>query len=234
MTNRPKKKLEDWQERLAAEAARLQEIKARAMRPDGCGDEIVEMAPARGPVRQFQPRETVRTPSGQLRVARAGHNGRDALARADAFDVMQQQSSRRKKDAPALFTPGQISAGRDYAALYERCASAGVRCSSIEAMAGAGGQGSFIDAVIRDSRRLAALDRAIGNDVVLSPRNAQAHADRGRRVMRASDLVVGVCVQGYTISQMLQKFGWARSPVVRKKTTDALCAALDRMQGFRD
>lgn len=220
--------------RLQQEAERIARMKADAARPDGCGSEIVDVAPGRGAVRRFQPRAVVRGASGQLRVTRNGHNGHDALARADAFDVMQQQSSRRKKDAPALFTPGQISAGRDYAALYERCASAGVRCSSIEAMAGAGGQGSFIDAVIRDSRRLAALDRAIGNDVVLSPRNAQAHADRGRRVMRASDLVVGVCVQGHTISQMLQKFGWSRSVRNTKETMAALHSALDRMQGFRD
>lgn len=219
--------------RLAGEADRIARIKADAARPDGCGSEIVDVAPGRGPVRRFQPREAVRTASGQVRVARAGHNGNDALARADAFDVMQQQSSRRKKDAGALFTPGQISAGRDYAALYERCASAGVRCSSVEATGG-GGQGSWIDAVIRDSRRLAALDRAIGSAVVLSPRDAQAHADRGRKIMRTSDLVAGVCVEGRTISQMLQSFGWCRSPFIRKKTMGALCAALDRMQGFRD
>lgn len=220
--------------RLQQEADRIARMKADAARPDGCGSEIVDVAPGRGAVRRFQPREVVRTSGGQLRVTRAGHNGHDALARADAFDVMQQQSARRKKDAPALFTAGQIGAGRDYAALYERCASAGVRCSSVEAMGGAGGQGSFIDAVIRDSRRLAALDRAIGSSVVLSPRGAQAHADRGRRVMRASDLVIGVCVQGQTVSQLLQKFGWVRSPSVRKKTTAALCAALDRMQGYRE
>lgn len=222
------------QSRLKQEADRIARMKADAARPDGCGSEIVDVAPGRGAVRRFQPREVVRTSAGQLRVARSGHNGHDALARADAFDVMQQQSSRRKKEAPALFTAGQISAGRDYAALYERCASAGVRCSSVEAMGGAGGQGSFIDAVIRDSQRLAALDRAIGSAVVLSPRDAQAHADRGRRMMRASDLVRGVCVEGKTISQMLQSFGWLRSPHIRKKTMVSLCAALDRMQGFRD
>ena len=220
--------------RLAQEADRLAGIKAASRRPDGCGPEIVDCAPARGPVQRFQPREAVITPAGHVRVARAGFMGFDALRRADAFDVMQLQASRRSKGAAPLFTVGQVAAGRDYAALYERCASAGVRCSSVESLGGGGGQGSFIDAVIRDSRRLAALDRAIGNAVVLSPRGAQAHADRGRRVIRAGDLVVGVCIKGQTVSQLLQSFGWSRSPGSRNKITGALCAALDRVQGFRD
>jgi hypothetical protein len=160
--------------------------------------------------------------------------GFDALRRADAFDVMQQQASRRNKDAMPMFSVGQVAAGRDYAALFERVQSAGVRCSSVESLGGGGGQGSFIDAVIRDSQRLASLDQAIGKEVVLSPRGAQAHADRGRRLIRASDLVVGVCVGGQTVSQLLQSFGWSRSPTSRKKITAGLCSALDRMCGFRD
>lgn len=220
--------------RLAREAARLDRIKSNAARPDGCGPEIVDVAPARGPVQRFQPREAVVTQNGQVRVARAGYMGFDALRRADAFDVMQQQASRRAKDTKPLFTARQIAAGRDYAALYERVQSAGVRCSSIESLGGNGGQGSFIDAVIRVGRRLAALDGAIGVDVVLSPRGAQAHADRGRRVIRANDLVIGICVGGKTVSQLLQSFGWSRSPTARNKITGALCCALDRMCGFRD
>lgn len=220
---------------LSDEADRIAQIKNRAARPDGCGPEIVDVAPARGPVQRFQPREVVMTEAGQVRVTRAGHLGHDALRRGDAFDVMQEKArGRAGKDAAPLFSAGQISAGRDYAALYERCAAAGVKCSSIEALGGAGGQGSFIDAVIRDSRRLAELDRRVGDDVVLSPRGANAHADRGRKVVRTSDLVHAVCVEGQTISQMLQRFGWSQTPKARKKTTDALCAALDRMQGFRD
>lgn len=230
-----RKDIAAMRQRLTDEADRLADIKARSARPDGCGSEIVDVAPARGPVQRFQPREVVMTDAGQVRVTRSGHNGNDALRRGDAFDVMQEQASRRRSyPAVQLFTAGQISAGRDYAALYERCAAAGVRCSSIEAMGGTGGQGSFIDAVISDSRRLAALDRAVGDNVVLSPRGAQAHSDRGRKIVRASDLVHGVCVEGLTTSQMLQRFGWPRGMATVKTTRAALCAALDRMQGFRD
>lgn len=219
--------------RLAEEAERLAKMKERAMKPEGVGPEIVEMAPARGPVRRFQPREALITASGSIRVSRSGHMGYDALQIADAFDVMEQQAKRRSGDAAALFSAGQVSAGRDYAALFERCQTAGVRCSSIEAM-GSGGDGSFIDAVIRDSRRLAALHRAIGSAVVLSPRGEKAHSDRGRRVLSTHDLVFCVCVEGLTISQLLQKFGWSVNAHYRNKTRAALCAALDRMQGFRD
>ena len=221
-------------QRLSGEADRLQEIKVRSSRPAGCGPEIIDIAPARGPVRAFQPREVVMTDSGQVRVARSGHNGYDALQRADAFDLMMLRGKgRASADATPMFTAGQISAGRDYAALYERCQSAGVRCSSVEALGG-GGQGSYIDAVMRDSGRLAALDRAVGTEVVLSSRGAQAHADRGRKIVRASDLVHGVCVGGLTIGQVLRKFGWPVTTVVRTRTRFALCACLNRMQGFAD
>lgn len=221
--------------RLIAEAERIAKIREASARPFGCGPEIVDVAPARGPVQRFQPREAVITAKGQVRVMRSGYKGHDALRRADAFDVMMTQSRRRKPDGPALFTAGQISAGRDYAALYERCAAAGVRCSSVEAQGGGScGQGSFIDAVIRDSRRLTALQMAIGTEVVLSPRNAQAHSDRGRRLVRIQDVVFGVCVTGQTVRQLLQSNGWSGSTALAKKTMAALCAALDRMQGFRD
>ncbi|ARU02986.1 hypothetical protein [Yoonia vestfoldensis] len=220
---------------LADETARIDQIKARSARPDGCGPEIVDVAPARGMVQRFQPREVVLTKAGNVRVTRAGHNGHDALRRGDAFDVMMEKArGRAGKEAPPLFTAGQISAGRDYAALYERCAAAGVKCSSIEALGGCGGQGSFIDALIRDSRRLASLDRAVGRDVVLSPRKAHAHSDRGRRVVCVLDLVQAVCVENLTISQTMNRFGWPRTPASVKAARTALCFALDRMQGYRD
>ena len=217
--------------RLAAEADRITRIKELSTRPENCGDAIVEMAPARGPVQRFQPCETVITAAGQVRVRRVGHNGQDALRRADAFDVMQLRSRARKPDGPPLFTAAQIGIGRDYAALYERCAAAGVRCSSVEALGhGGSGQGSFIDALIRDRRRLAAMERAIGSDVVLEPRGALAHRERGRQGLRVCDVVRGVCISGQTISQLLQSFGWSRAPAFTKETMAALCAALDRMR----
>ncbi|MFQ1702918.1 hypothetical protein ACJ5NV_20270 [Loktanella agnita] len=223
--------------RLAAEADRIGQIKGRSTRPDDCGEAIVDIAPARGPVQRFQPRETTIDTGGKVRTRRVGHEGQNALRRADAFDVMQQQSVRRRPDAAPLFTAAQIGAGRDYAALYERCASAGIRCSGIHELdsgsgGGMGGQGTFIDALIRDRRRLAAMERAIGTEIVIKPRGAQAHSDRGRKAITAHDLVYGVCLQGLTISQLLQRFGWSRAPSVTKTVRAALCAALTRLQGI--
>ena len=223
--------------RLAAEADRITQLKQRSARPDDCGEAIVDIAPARGPVQRFQPTEVAITTAGQVQRRPVGHAGQNALRRADAFDVMQLRSRARKKDAPPLFTAAQIGAGRDYAALVERCAAAGIRCSSFDDLdmgrasgGGTGGQGTFIDALIRDRRKLAAMERAIGTEVVLRPHGAQAQADRGRRALRISDIIREVCITGLTISQLLHKAGWSRSPSFTKATMAALCAALDRMR----
>ncbi|MFQ1700792.1 hypothetical protein ACJ5NV_09365 [Loktanella agnita] len=224
--------------RLAAEADRIGQIKDRSSRPEDCGEAIVDIAPARGPVQRFQPRETTIDTGGKVRTRRVGHEGQNALRRADAFDVMQQQSARCRPDAAPLFTAAQIGTGRDYAALYERCAAAGIRCSGIHELdsgsggSGTGGQGTFIDAVIRDRRRLDAMERAIGTEIVIKPRGVQAHSDRGRKAITAHDLVYCVCLQGLTISQLLQRFGWSRAPSVSKTVRAALCGALTRLQGM--
>lgn len=223
--------------RLEQEAERIAQLKQRATAPASCGPDIVPMAPGRGAVRRFQPGQAVITEAGHVRVTRAGHLGRDALARADAFDVMLAQSARRRPsdgaNAKPLFTTGQIMAGRDYAVLAERYDAAGVRCSSVEALGG-GGQGSFIDAVIQDGRRLAWMRDKIGDAVVLSPRGAAAHSDRGRRIIRTRHIVDAVCIEGLTISQLLQSCGWPRTKARVNEIRQALAAALDRMRGFRD
>ena len=217
--------------RLAAEADRITQLKQRSARPDDCGEAIVDIAPARGAVQRFQSTVTTITTAGQIQRRPVGHEGRNALRRADAFDVMQQQAARRRPDGPPLFTAIQIGTGRSYASLYERCTAAGVRCSSVEALGqGGSGQGSFIDALIHDHRRLATFELAIGSGIVLAPRGARAHADHGRQALRVSDVVRGVCISGLTISQLLQSFGWSRSPTFTKETMGALCAALDRMR----
>ena len=225
------KKTKSGRDRLAAEAGRIEGIKSNSEKPMGVGSEIVDIAPARGAVRRFQPKEAQITEAGNIRVTRVGYKGHDALQIADAFDLMQLQASRRNKAVGPLFSAGQISAGRDYAALYEKVQSAGVKCSSVEALGG-GGQGSFIDAVLRDSRRLADLQRCIGSDVVLRPKRARPSQDATRRPIKASDVVREICVGGRTVSQLLQKFGWSRSPAFTKQITGALQDALDRMQGF--
>ncbi|MCB5199032.1 hypothetical protein LGQ03_07250 [Loktanella sp. TSTF-M6] len=225
--------------RLAAERQRIADIKAASARPFGAGPEIVDVAPARGTVERFTPRETVNR-GGRTVVQRSGWRGHDALRVSDAFDVMEAQAARRfaaeeKKRAlkdPAskarMFVPpfskAQLIAGRDYAALSERVASAGVRCSSVEAL-GAGGQGSFIDAVIRDVRHLDAMLASIGDVVVLAP----VRKGRARRVIRARALVDQVCIANRTLSDVLLAAGWTSQQGSRDALRTGLCQALDRM-----
>lgn len=220
---------------LQSEAARIAALKARAARPFGAGAEIVDMAPARGPVAQFQPREAVNR-GGKTMTVRAGWRGQDALRRADAFDVMEAQAQRRAKvdgklpkGYRPLFTTGQLVAARDYAALAERVEASGVKCSSIEAMgAGSGGQGSWIDAVLADAQQVAVIRARIGSVSVLVPKNAGGK----RAIVWAQDLVDRVCIAEQTLSEVLRAYGWGRNKVVAAALSDGLAKALDRMQGF--
>jgi hypothetical protein len=131
-----------------------------------------------------------------------------------------------------LFTVRQVEAGRAYARLYERCAAEGVRCSSPEArISGGTGQSGrdWIDGVIARGRMLAVIQAAIGDGVALAPRNARAHADRGRRVIRVRQLVDAVCVEGQTIAAVLRANGWGYGRPAPEQLLKALTDALDRM-----
>ncbi len=197
-------------------------------RPAGVSPEIL-MAPARGQLYEFRETETVMTPNGP-RLRYATEHGLRPARVGDAFDTMLDQAARRAgKDALPPFSFDQIEAGRAYAKLAERVAAAGVQCSSIEAQARGSGGGSWIDAVLHDSRRLDVMRSKVGADLVLEPRGAAAHRDRGRRAITVRDLVDAVCLEGRTLSGVLARFGWGRNTRNVKALRDALCAALDRL-----
>jgi hypothetical protein len=217
-------------------AVRVQSMDMRVARmnveatPPVTASPVIIPAPARGPTKVVQLRETVATENGP-RVRRTTVDGFHPVQAADAFDRMELQARRRKADGAPLFTAQQVDAGRAYAALAERCAAEGVRCSSVEGQTG-GGQGGgrdWIDGVIVRSDRLASLQAAIGDGVALSPRGLQAHADRGRKVVRVRDLVDRVCIHGKTLSQVLKAKGWDANGRTIEAARAALCAALDRM-----
>lgn len=213
------------------EAEAVSRVRAAGAVPERCGPEIPE-APARGPFQVFQPVEMV--PGSALRARPAGWQGRDAIRMGDAFDVMAEQARRQKAAAP--FTPGQVQAGRDYARLVERLDAAGVRCSSLEALAQrGGGGGSFVDAVLRDRQRLQAMRHRIGDGLAIEVRRVRP-SDRGgvrRRAMSDRVLVDLVCVREKCLSEILRSFGWAASTKNRAALRAALCGALDRMQGYK-
>lgn len=225
----------DVQARLSEERARLAEVRAAGAVPESCGPEI-PAAPARGPGVAFQPRRSVMTPSGP-RGRRDGWQGRDALRVSDAFDRMHDQAkrahARKGKDAAPFvppFTPGQEQVGRSYAALSERVAACGVKCSSIERGSDGGAGLTVSEAVQRDLKRLAALHRRIGDglakDVV---RPSQGGA---RMAIRVRALVDGVCLGDQSVGEVAARFGWGNDARLVERLRVALAAALDRMQGY--
>lgn len=214
---------------LAHDDARVEALR-RVSVPPALVSTAVPVAPARGPVVAVPQVRTVMTANGPRPV----HDTMDGFhpARAeDAFDRMTIKSRNRKADgSAALFTVAQVEAGRAYAALYERCASEGLRCTSPEArVQGQAGHLDWIEGVIARSRRLAAMQAVIGQDVALSPRNARAHADRGRRVITTRRLVDAVCVEGMTLAGVLRAHGWTVQTKPAQQLRDALRLALDRM-----
>lgn len=218
---------------LGGEAARMDDLRARASIPDECGD-MIPSAPGRGAFVMFTPREMVKTESGAIRSRQSGYCGRKAIRSADAFDVMQEQSARasraKKRDGSApMFTVAQITAGREYASLFERYQAAGAKCSSLEASSRSGpASGSFMDAVIRDGQRLERMRAAIGSGWALEPRRVGPHGDR-RRAIPMVDVVHMVCIGGHTVTEILRSFGWAHGAKNSAPLVQALRDALDRM-----
>lgn len=224
---------DDW--RSMSAAARVEVVKSSGLAPSGVGDRIVPCAPARGPVERFTPREVVRTDAGNFRTVRNGHCGFDAIRRADAFDVMEAQAARRSKARNKAHTPlfsvAQMLAGREYGALSEKHSAAGARCSSLEAAHRGSSGGSYIDALVAEGQRLQRMRAAIGDAWAMEPRRTAPNGDQ-RRAIRVRALVDLVCIEGKTLSQVLDRFGWSRKTTHIDELRQHLRAALDRLHGL--
>lgn len=134
----------------------------------------------------------------------------------------------------APFTPSQIAVSEDYRRLVERYEAGLCKGSQLEqGRAGTGGSGLAIDTYIQESRWLAELRRRIGDGVTMQVRR---HLDRdnARRAIPCLVLVDMVLVHGKTLSDVLSTHGWQAKGETRKILRLELCAALDRMQGYRD
>ncbi|AVO36606.1 hypothetical protein [Pukyongiella litopenaei] len=208
-------------------------IRDRSAVPGECGDAI-PAAPARGPMRRFVPREMVPDGEGGHRSEHMGYRGRDGARCADVFDVMTLQARRAQKGGSfePPFTFGQVQAGRGYAALFERCAAAGVGCSSLETLRRAAAVGGDREAAIfADFARLRVLQRRIGDGLVKEVRRIRP-GGQPRRAIYARRLVDLVCVADMPLGAVLREHGWADKGAARDGLRAALCAALDRMQGY--
>lgn len=216
---------------LARQERDASSILARAVPPSDM--EVAPVAPARGTM-MLEPNWTV-APGGTRK--RDGAHWRNA----GPLDVMVAQAYMRHESKggdeetfEAPFTPGQIAVSEDYRALMESHEAGLMKCSSTEAgRAGSGTGGLAIDTYIQNGRWLAELHRRIGNGVTMQVRR---HLDRdnARRAIPVRSLVDMVLVHGKTFSDVLAAYGWQAKGETRKILRGELCAALDRMQGYRE
>lgn len=218
-------------DRLLAEHQRCSEMMAKAAPPA----EMVAapVAPARGTM-ILQP---------NLVVMPGGTRKRDGAhwRAAGPLEVMIAQARQRhesrghdNEEFTAPFSPSQIAVSEDYRTLVERHEAGLCKGSAFEAgRSGTGGAGLAIDTYIQEARWLEELRRRIGDGVTMQVRR---HLDRdnARRAIPVRVLVDMVLVQGKTFTDVLAAHGWQAWGDTRKILRGELCAALDRMCGYRD
>jgi hypothetical protein len=210
---------------LLSEGDRVAYLKARAVAPESCGPDM-PVAPAKGQMLAVQPMAMQMGDDGPVLV-HTGFRGRDAARARDVWDEMADQARRAGGVAP--FSAAQVATGRAYAALVERHEACGLRGISVETMmAGRGGSGGggFMDAVLAEGRRLAALRREIGDGVALE---VHRRSRRARDVVTVRALVDGVCLGGRTVADQLRRSGWDTNGPMLDKARGVVAAALDRM-----
>lgn len=216
--------------RLAAEAGRVARMLADATPPEAM--RAAPVAPARGAQRLVTEMQAL--PGGVRRIV--GQHWEEA----DVFTAMMRDAVARHGaaagDAPfvAPFTPGQIAMARHYRHLTERHAAGGMKCASLESRGGGGGAGGdFMDAYLAEGRELARLHRCIGAGEAMVLRRIRPSARGTRRGIGTRALVDRVCLADESLADVLRAHGWAVKGEHRAALRVVLCAALDRMQGYR-
>jgi len=201
-----------------AERGRIAVLKAYGTAPTTTGHDVHPVAPARGRVTDWMPRGVVPDGKGDWRIEEQGYRGRRALRRLDSLDRI------------AGLSPGQIEAGRLYAALTEKVASGGVKCSTAAIMGEGSGDGpGFMEAYIEDVKRLRRLQAAIGPGFAMEGRREREGS--ARRPIRARVLVDMICLGGAAPGQVLRRHAWAENATTRKALREALAEVLERVRG---
>lgn len=219
----------DRLQRIEDENNRISRVRSLGVVPGQCGSNIID-APARGPVKLFRDFSYDEQTDGSFKVVGKGFDGRLALRRGDVFDIMADQARRAKADEP--FAPAEVAMGRYYRDLFERHASAGIKCSSVEGVGGgSGGAGGFMDAMLSDGRELDRLRGWIGSGSAMVVRRVRP-SSRGSRVsIFDRRLVDMVCLEDKSISDVLKAHGWVRKGDTVKALRLGLCGVLNRMMG---
>lgn len=219
---------------LNAERQRITSILSAASAPAECGGRIIP-APARGPFR-VEP-QTQLLPQGEDAwvQADAGFAGWRPIRAVDAFDRILLSAMRAGLAAP--LSPGQVAMGRRYRALVERHDAGGVRCTDlVGAVTGEAGSGAdFMDAYLAAGRELSSIRARIGSGAAMAVRRVRpsVRGGAGRRNIPDRVLVDAVCLADHMPGDVLRAHGWAVKGDTRRAVTEALCAALDRMIGYR-
>jgi hypothetical protein len=220
------------QNRIAAEAARLQAAKAACSIPESCGPDIAP-SPARGGFVLARQVELLPVGSEKVEAVHRGYGGRDAIQCADAFDAMLKAAARSKRPSP--LTPGQISIGRRYRALVEMLAADDTKLSSLEATFGGGAGRDWMDRRLEFSAELDTLRARIGAGAAMVVRRVRpsARGQDGARVISDRALIDAVCLKGQSLKAVLRAHLWSDYGGNQKTLAEALSAALDRMIGYR-
>lgn len=220
--------------RLLDEAERIAAIKDRATPPEAMA--AAPVAPARGAMELCEEWGVVPGSQARFRMIAIYWRGTDALSvmcRRAAIAHERRGGGASAFDPP--FTPGQIAAGRRYRDLVERHEAGGQRCASLETGRGGsgGGGGEFIDAYIHEGREIDGLRRLIGTGASMAVRRIRPSVRGTRASIRDIAVVDMVCLQGFSLGDVLARHGWAVKGEHREALRAALCGALDRMQGYR-
>lgn len=222
-------------ERLAGRLAESDRAVARMLEAAQPPVEMREapVAPARGAMGLVPDYEVL--PGGTRK--RVGAHWRAVGPLASMVEQARQRHDAKGRDPDefeAPFTPGQIAVSEDYRGFVERYDAGLCKASSLQGgRAGGGGSGLAIDTYIQEARWLEELRRRIGDGVTMQVRR---HLDRdnARRAIPVRVLVDMVLVHGKTLTDVLAAHGWQAKGETRKILRLELCAALDRMQGYRD
>ena len=107
-------------------------VRGRGKTPAVCDRDQIVDAPARGDVMGFWPKEAVTSATGHVMRVRSGRYA--ALKVKDGFDKAAMEAMKAGKSQP--FTPHQQDVGREYAELFVRCQSCGMKLSSLDGMGG--------------------------------------------------------------------------------------------------